>query len=264
MLPQLTTRRYPIQYRCDPKTVSCGCGREQVKLSSSRIFGGEEAIASSWSMIASLRFNETNEHVCGGTILNNFFILTAAHCVDKLAKTSPTGITVAAGIHQRLEGGIDIIDVDQIHINPNWVGSPNGYQNDIAILHLSQSLQIETNPFLKRTCVPHLDNSTDVTQYPLNGTRLAVIGWGAMHQETNMLADVLQQAEIFMVDNDDPRCKLALGNKQLQFCAGLYNGGKGLQHRHNFPYLCLFFLLFRYLSRYFIFNEALFDILYLI
>ena len=116
------SRQYPIRYRCDGKNASCGCGREQIVLSSARILGGEDAMSSSWSMIASLRFNGTQQHKCGGSILNDFFILTAAHCVDKLP-TSPIGLTVVAGIDNLFEGGVDILEVDRIYLHPGWVGS---------------------------------------------------------------------------------------------------------------------------------------------
>ncbi|CAF1340657.1 unnamed protein product [Rotaria magnacalcarata] len=220
-------RKYPTHYRCNRKTVSCGCSREQVQISPSAIFSSENSIANSWSMVASLRFNGTNQHACGGSILSDYFILTAAHCVDKLPKTSPTGVTVAAGIHERLEGGIDIMEVDQIYIHPNWTGSSDGYQNDIAILHLSQSMGIDTNPFLERTCVPYVKrDNTDLAQYPPSGTRLAIIGWGAIQHGANNLSDALRQTEAFVLNNNNPRCRLSLKNNKTQFCAGLNSGIK--------------------------------------
>jgi secreted trypsin-like serine protease len=223
-----------VLYRCDRKSLSCGCGNSQVELTSSRIFGGEEAIRDSWSMIVSVRINGSDQHACGGSILNENFILTAANCVVNAPKTSPTGVAVRVEFHLLSEGAQVIIEIDQIFVHPNYIGISDGYQNDIAILHLSESLSLENSAFLKRTCVPYLSGTMNMLQYPPNGAALAVIGWGMTQQRTNNMSDALQQAEVVVIDNNDTKCKASIKNNETQFCAGLYNGGKGL-------YLCKHF-----------------------
>jgi secreted trypsin-like serine protease len=218
-------------YVCNPKTISCGCGREIVKLMSSTIIGGQPAAPASWTMIVSLRINGSNQHVCGGSILNDYFILTAAHCVDKSPRHSPTGVYVRVGFTSLSEGAQVILEVDQIFLHPKYIGSSDGYQNDIAILHLSESLDIDNDPFIKRTCVPHLDVNMNVQQYPANGIRLAVIGWGMVGLGTNNMSNAMQQAEVFVIDNDDSTCKVLIKDKDTHFCAGVYNVIQGL-------YLC--------------------------
>lgn len=44
----------------------------------SRILGGEEASKDSFTYVSSIRLD--NAHICGGTIISNTKILTAAHC----------------------------------------------------------------------------------------------------------------------------------------------------------------------------------------
>ncbi|CAF1518828.1 unnamed protein product, partial [Adineta steineri] len=63
-------------------------------------------------------------------------------------------------------------------------------------------------------------------QYIKNGTRLAVIGWGALGSGVSLNPIILQQAEVFAIDNNDPICTQTMGDSEIQFCAGLREGGK--------------------------------------
>lgn len=46
----------------------------------SKIIGGSESEPNSWPWMASIHYNF--KHVCGGTLINDQFILTAAHCFE--------------------------------------------------------------------------------------------------------------------------------------------------------------------------------------
>lgn len=43
--------------------------------------GGEEAIENEFPMMAAIKHDDYRNIVCGATIVNNFFAVTAAHCV---------------------------------------------------------------------------------------------------------------------------------------------------------------------------------------
>lgn len=224
-----TTRSPPVDYTCDRNKVQCGCGYKPVKLPTSRIIGGEDAIPNSWSMIVSIRgklfdgdINGT--HICGGTILNEWYILTAAHCVDNSSLSIYSNLTVAIGIHRHLEQNQTTRKFDRIILHPLWEkGKP--LSNDIALLHLSEPLDFETNPFISRTCRPPRMNSTeDIFNYPLNGTILAAIGWGLADNLTS--PEILQQVNLYAIHHNDSACAHVIHDHEVQFCAGVSDGRK--------------------------------------
>ena len=245
-----TTPPLPNSYQCDHLTTTCGCGYNNVELTPSRIVGGEEAKPYSWSMVVSIRSRSTNQHFCGGSILSASYILTAAHCVDD---ETADAISIVAGIHNRSDTVSTIRYVDVIYIHPNWSSSSLERRNDIALLHLSEPFDFSNNAFLQRTCVPDIQSPTNLVEYPVNRTRLAVIGWGLTRAgDSSSAPESLQQAEVFLMHHTDPVCSRALYDIEKQFCAALYQGGKG---KHELIYSILSFMIyslvnFRFLSRY--------------
>ena len=61
------------------------CGKRIA--TSSRVVNGNEATPNSWPWQISLRYrdwpkNGSYGHVCGGSLIENDWVLTAAHCVE--------------------------------------------------------------------------------------------------------------------------------------------------------------------------------------
>ena len=69
---------------------SLACGNKPF---GSRIVGGEEAKPNSWPWQASLQYY--GRHICGASLLNENWVLSAAHCVDQ--SSDPNRYSVALG-----------------------------------------------------------------------------------------------------------------------------------------------------------------------
>jgi secreted trypsin-like serine protease len=229
VLLTITTLCNTSRYLCDKNAVPCGCGQAPVDINA-RIVNGEDAIPSSWAMIVSLKDGYGyGIHSCGGTILSESYILTAAHCVDNLpSDVSSLNFTIAAGIHNLSQADQIIRQVDKIIIHPLWDRSTLDKQYDIAILHLAKPLNLTRSSSLTRTCLPpRLNTLEEMMQYPSNGTSLVAIGWGALETTGSSPPDILQQVTLYSMHHFDSICATSLHDPSVQFCAGLYEGGKG-------------------------------------
>ena len=66
-------------------TAALACAKEfnALEYTEERIFGGHLAAEGQFPYLVSIRANITNEfkHLCGGSIITNRFVVTAAHCI---------------------------------------------------------------------------------------------------------------------------------------------------------------------------------------
>jgi|GEM_PF-769642 len=137
------------------------------------ILGGREADPGAWpwqvALVNALQENAFNGQFCGGTLIDNEWVLTAAHCVDG-AETSL--IDVLVGAHYLSQGGTRIRAADIIqHADYD----PTGLYNDVALIRLSTPVTY--------TPISLYQTVTGTTE--LDFMRATVIGWGAK----NVVAD---------------------------------------------------------------------------
>jgi len=90
----------------------------------SRIVGGVNAIPGEFPFITSMHWVilTLSTHVCGGSILNNMWILSAAHCFTETPNTGRLEIIV--GLHSQNnigEGTRHAIDRPRSIIHPDYV-----------------------------------------------------------------------------------------------------------------------------------------------
>ncbi|UJR11644.1 hypothetical protein I4U23_015825 [Adineta vaga] len=200
----------PITIKCNT-SYSCGCSSVPVVFhdeppfssdnssmtSHSRIVGGETAQPHSWPWIVSLRAHPMG-HACGGSIINEEWILTAAHCLPKSG--AHIHVSVHIGVHDEELPSPQIVSIIEVIPHPDYIPAPK-YINDIALLKISP-----------------LINLTSVDTY-------AVIGWGTLasghHRPTK-----LRQVRVKTIANDDRRCVNSIFDINRQFCAMVDGGGK--------------------------------------
>lgn len=219
-----------VRYICN-KNLPCGCGYSNVEINA-RIINGEEAIPYSWSMIVSLRYDffhdgNFDRHACGGTILTDSYILTAASCLEGIeGDIESANVTIAVGIHKRSQPVQIIREVDGALIHPNWTGAWNN-DYDIALLHLSEPLDFQIYSFISRTCLSsQLYNPEELLRYPPINKTLAIVGWGRTIPFGDD-SDILRQIIVSSIDPNNTKCMDKVVDPIRQFCAGSYHASSG-------------------------------------
>uniref|UniRef100_A0A8D8HVD1 Trypsin eta n=1 Tax=Culex pipiens TaxID=7175 RepID=A0A8D8HVD1_CULPI len=122
----------------------------------SRIVGGFPALAASTRHQVSIRHRSTDEgrfgsgHFCGGSLVNNRTVLTAAHClVDERDKKRPaTFFRVVGGGTSRTVQTEDTVvrKVSRVVVHERY--NPNNFDNDVGLLILDEPVPA-THPALR-------------------------------------------------------------------------------------------------------------------
>ncbi|KAG7197998.1 hypothetical protein KM043_016223 [Ampulex compressa] len=120
----------------------------------SKIVGGTPALPGEFPYQVSLQIINSEHHFCGGSILNEDYVITAAHC---LTSKDPENIMVIAGTHD-LRYSHTTHRVENIIIHEKYNRS-DSWINDIALLKVQ-------DPFVKSALVSfiRLPNPMDVVE----------------------------------------------------------------------------------------------------
>uniref|UniRef100_A0A673L6L5 Chymotrypsin-like protease CTRL-1 n=1 Tax=Sinocyclocheilus rhinocerous TaxID=307959 RepID=A0A673L6L5_9TELE len=143
----------------------------------SSIVNGQNAISGSWPWQVSLQVTHLGFHFCGGSLINQNWVLTAAHCA------------VVVGYHRVILGEHDLIVHPcfvymQVITHPLY--SSTTINNDIALLKLSSPVTL--TPRISPVCL------APSTINILPGTRCFTTGWGQTATTSTPL--ILQQTGI--------------------------------------------------------------------
>ncbi|KAI4891022.1 hypothetical protein NFI96_013879, partial [Prochilodus magdalenae] len=174
-----------------------------------RIVNGQDCLPGDCPWQA-LLVNEVKIGFCGGTILNQYFILSAAHCMNQTRS-----ITVILGEFDTLvrEGREMTHEVDQVLVHKDYV--PETYHNDIALIKLVKPITF--TEYILPACLPERDFAERVLMQ--NDRDGMVSGFGRLY-EGGPQSTVLQKLTVPFVDRAVcmESTKFKISNRM--FCAG--------------------------------------------
>lgn len=169
--------------------------------SGARVIGGEVAAQGAWPWQVALVLNgrpiSAEAQFCGGTIVLDTWVLTAAHCIHMqdangiYRDLNPAAISIVVGTNELSPGKGDVVPVSAIFRHPRYNGDE--FDNDIALIRLSRAPRSN----YRTITVPDAEFG-DLLDQP--GVRTVVTGWGLT--EGAQRTHLMRQAEIEMLDRD--------------------------------------------------------------
>merc|ERR1712177_156322 len=158
--------------------------------SKDRIVGGFEAEPNQWPWQVALFID--NAWFCGGSIISENYVLTAAHCAD-----GASYFDIMAGAHNVRESSEpNRVEVTSYNgwTHPLW--NSNDLSGDLALIELPSPMPM--NDYISTSCLP----ATGET--PAVGSLVTVTGWGKPSDSAGGISPVLREVrDIPVMTNAD-------------------------------------------------------------
>ncbi|XP_031429607.1 ST14 transmembrane serine protease matriptase a [Clupea harengus] len=195
---------------------NCNCGKQPFK--TSRIVGGQDASQGEFPWQVSLHIKRSS-HVCGAAIINERWLVTAAHCVQDDAKTRyshPSTWDVYLGLHEQKDKSKAVKrGLKQVISHPSY----NAYTFDFDIALMELDSPVTLSDTVHPICLPSASHV-----FPA-GKSVWITGWGATREGASSGPNVLQKAEVRIINSTV--CNGLMGGQltSRMLCAGVLSGG---------------------------------------
>ncbi|KAB5571247.1 hypothetical protein PHYPO_G00222830 [Pangasianodon hypophthalmus] len=188
-----------------------------------RIIGGQSASPGDIPWQVALVIHSTQQVFCGGSILSERWVITAAHCIEE-SKQRPFFIRVGEHNVNKKEGTEQDLEVEKAIMHPSYDPSTSLYNHDIALVRLRSSILFTDH--VRSICLGPSSFSETLLQ---SGTLATISGWGRLLFH-GRAAETLQIAEVPYVDRSD--CKESSSERitHYMFCAGYQDASKDACH----------------------------------
>uniref|UniRef100_A0A7N8XVT9 Coagulation factor IX n=1 Tax=Mastacembelus armatus TaxID=205130 RepID=A0A7N8XVT9_9TELE len=207
-----------------------------------RIVGGDEALPGEipWQ-VTLMAYSQAHGRVmpfCGGSLLSELWVITAAHCLIQEDNVPKQGFFVRVGEHDvdQDEGPErdHLVELQHIHHKYDYKKSP--YNHDIALLKLANPVELSNQR--RPICLGPKDFIEKIMTE--SGGLSLVSGWGAL-KYLGLKATKLQKLAVPFVDRT--ACKQSSRDHitRFMFCAGFHSeqkdacqGDSGGPHATNY------------------------------
>jgi secreted trypsin-like serine protease len=172
------------------------CGRQSRGFDrQGRVVGGQRALSrKQWPWLAAVfQFDGQKYKLkCGAVLLNENWVLSAAHCIHK---TDLPDLEVKFGsddIHEDMTEFTVKRNVSRIVVHPEF--NAFTFANDIVLLRLSEPIKFASN--LLPICLPR----PNLSNVSFEGAKATLIGWGRVAEEGPM-ARILRFVNMTVISN---------------------------------------------------------------
>jgi len=159
------------------------------------------------------------QHRCGAALINDRWVITAAHCTYSL--TSSSSLYVIGGfLDINDKDAAQIRSVEKIFQHSNFM--PSLYENDISLLRMDRP--VVYSPNLLPVCLPDLEISHTTDYYKrFVGYEAFLSGWGRKWSD-GPLAEQLEMVKLPIISNDE--------------CMKWYNSSGSRQFIPTYTFVC--------------------------
>ncbi|KAL6422459.1 hypothetical protein ACFW04_010630 [Cataglyphis niger] len=155
----------------------CECGKKNIFLPSSRIIGGQEVSENEYPWMAGIISINRSRVICGASIINDRYVLTAAHCIVYGFNKDDLKVSVGAHDSCKWDAKSTIFSVENIFPHPNYDSQTNFA--DIMLVKLI--MRISFNKFVRPICLPKPGLNV-ISQF--GGQSVSALGWGFSETDT--------------------------------------------------------------------------------
>lgn len=161
-----------------------------------QIIGGQNAVENEFPWVAAIRVRNNNNwqtnHHCGGALISDNLVVTAAHCVYGF---NTSNFQVVLGEHQRstVSGDEQVFNVRRMHRHPNY--NHNNATYDLAVIELAGNA----------TIIPGVVEIASIGRGPAENDLVTIMGWGLtsnLNLPSQVASNILQTGEVTVLGWD--------------------------------------------------------------
>ncbi|XP_056140347.1 enteropeptidase [Lampris incognitus] len=210
-----TTRGQPPELTATDQPEQSGRDQSNNEIALGRVVGGVDAQRRAWPWVVSLYWR--GRHVCGASLIDSQWLVTAAHCVyGKNLHVQFWTAVLGLHAHRHLNSSdVQRRHIDRVIIHRHY--NRRTKQADIAMMHLHAPVTFTDS--VQPVCLPQQEQEFEA------GRKCVIAGWGRTAEQGSP-SDVLQEAQVPLLSQVQCQNQLPEYNITASMvCAGLPEGG---------------------------------------